>query len=567
MADQRILAVARGDAPGDILFSGGRLLNVFTGRVEEASFVVAGGRIAGVGGGYQAQERVSLGGRFVVPGLIDAHVHIESSLVTPPEFARAVVPRGTTTVVTDPHEIANVHGLEGIRYMLDASEGLPLDVRVMASSCVPATPMATTGAALDADVLVPLLDHERVLGLAEVMNYPGVIRGDPEVHAKLERFASRPVDGHAPMVRGPALNAYIAAGPGSDHEATSAEEVLEKVARGLWVFLREATAAKNLLDLAPAITPATMRRLCLCTDDRQPRDLLEEGGIDHMIRLLIGAGVPPVSAVTMATLNPAEYFGLKDRGAVAPGRRADFAVVRELEDFVVDEAFSGGQLVAAGGAVTWPAPASPNPPRPAMSIPWDRVCLAIPHRRAEARVIVAVPGQLITRCLHAVPKESEGLAVSDPGRDILKMAVIDRYSGSARTGIGFVKGLGLKRGAIAGTVAHDHHNIIVAGTDDHGMMTAARRVASRGGGLAAAEGTRVLAALDLPVGGLMSRDPIEDVARDVEGLLAAARALGSTLHDPFMALSFLGLEVIPTLKLTDHGLIDVDNFEKVPLWV
>jgi len=563
-----LLAVARGDQPADLLFTNGRVVNVFTGDVEDLDVAVFGPWIAGLGESYDAARVVDLQGAFLVPGLIDAHVHIESSLATPPEFARAVVPRGTTTVVCDPHEIANVHGLDGINFMLEASEGLPLSVFVMASSCVPATHLSTAGAALDAEALAGLLVHPRVLGLAELMNFPGAIHGDPGVLAKLDRFAGRVVDGHAPGVSGKALNAYVAAGPRSDHECTTPEEATEKLRRGLHVFLREASNAKNLKALLPALTTTNRRRVSLCTDDRQPADLLDEGGIDAMLRTLIAGGMDPTEAIPLATLNPAEYFGLHDRGAIAPGRRADLlVVVGTLGLMDVREVYSGGELVASDGLPRWERRPTPPPPLPTMAVDWDRVDLTIPAREGLVRVIRAIPDQIVTGSELTEPRIVEGAAVADPSRDLLKIAVIERHTASGRVGLGLVTGIGLERGAIAGTVAHDHHNIIVIGADDTSMMTAVHCVAGLGGGLAVAEADAVLSSLALPVGGLMSPEPIEAIRDGLDQVVEAARRLGSPLHDPFMAMSFLGLEVIPSLKITDLGLVDVERFEPVDLWL
>ncbi|MEJ2186829.1 MAG: adenine deaminase [Gemmatimonadota bacterium] len=561
-----LLAVARGDGPADLVFRNGRVVNVFTSEVEALDVALSGPWIAGVGE-YEGTEEVDLGGAYLLPGFIDAHVHIESSMATPPEFARAVVPRGTTTVVSDPHEIANVHGLAGIRFMLDASEGLPLSVFVMASSCVPATHMGTAGAELDAAALGELTDP-RVLGLAELMNFPGAIHGDDGVLAKLRAFAGRVVDGHAPGVTGQALNAYIAAGPRSDHECTRPEEAREKLRRGLFVFLRQATNAQNLLDLLPALTPANRRRAALCTDDRQPPDLLDEGGIDAMLRMAIGRGLDPVEAVRLATLNPAEYFGLHDRGAIAPGRRADLVVVRDLEALGIEDVYAAGRHVAhAGAALPWQDPPRPDPPAPSMHVDMDRVDFRLPSRDGRVRVIGVVPNQIVTERLEREPTVRDGAVVADPGRDLLKIVVVERHTGSGRVGVGLVSGMGLERGAIAGTVAHDHHNIICIGADDADMHAAVSAVAGMGGGLVVVDGGAVAASLPLPVGGLMSREPIETIRRDLDSVVAAARGLGSTLHDPFMAMAFLALEVIPTLKITDRGLIDVDAFRPVDLWV
>lgn len=563
-----IQSVARGDAPADLVLRNLRIVNVFTGELEEEDVAVADGRIAGIGQGYEGSQEVDLEGRFLLPGFLDAHVHVESSLATPREFARAVIPRGTTTVVSDPHEIANVHGLQGIQYMLDASQGLPLDVFVMASSCVPATTMGSAGADLDAGDLASLLDHPRVLGLAEVMNFPGVIYEDPGVLAKLEAFRGRVVDGHAPGVRGKALNAYVAGGPASDHECTTPDEAVEKLRRGLFLYLREATNARNLRALIPALTPENRRRVALCTDDRQPPDLLDEGGIDHMIRILIREGMPPVEAIRLATLNPAEHFGLADRGAIGPGRRADLVVVEKLEEPYVDQVFVSGHLVARGGrALDWTLPHPPLPPPPSMELDWEKADFRIPARAGRIRVVEAVPDQIVTRALETEPTVRDGQVVSDPDRDLIKMIVMERHGGTGRIGLGIVKGLGLREGAMAGTVAHDHHNILAVGVDDGSILAAARKVAEMDGGLAVVRGGAVVAALPLPVAGLMSQEPIEVIRAGLDSVVSAARGLGSPLHDPFMAMSFLALEVIPALKLTDQGLVDVERFEPVGLWV
>jgi len=568
MPTPTLISVSRGDAPADLLFRGGRVINVFTGEVEEVDVAVSGRFVAGLGPGYDAVSVVDLGGRFLVPGLIDAHVHVESSMATPREFARAVVPHGTTTVVSDPHEIANVHGMVGIRYMLEASEGLPLTVFVMASSCVPATPMGTAGAELDSGALEDLLSHPRVLGLAEVMNFPGVIFEDPSVMAKLSAFSGRVVDGHAPGVRGQALNAYIAGGPSSDHESTSPEEAQEKVRRGMTVFFREATNARNLLDLLPALTPENHRRVALCTDDRQPSDLLDVGGIDAMIRDVIREGVPPIEAIRLATLNPAEHFRLTDRGAIAPGRRADLLIVDDLEAMAISEVYSGGVPVARGGsALHWKLPSAPAPPPPSMKIKWGALDLQIQAREGKARVIRVIPHQIVTGAEEMTPSLHQGQVVADPSRDLLKIVVIERHTGSGRVGLGLVTGMGLKKGAIAGTVAHDHHNLLGIGVEDASILAAATRVAEMGGGLAVALGGEILQDLPLPVGGLMSEEPIEVVRKGLDKVLEAVRILGSPLHDPFMAMAFLALEVIPSLKITDQGLVDVDRFEKVGFWV
>jgi adenine deaminase len=564
------IAAARGQQTADLRLTNLQLVNVFTGEIYPTEIAIAGTHIVGVGEGYTAAETVDLRGRYVAPGLIDAHVHIESSLCTPPEFSRAALTHGVTTVITDPHEIANVLGLDGIRFMLESAKGGPLSIYVMASSCVPATHMETAGARLEAADLQTLLANPAVLGLAEVMNYPGVVSGDPGVLDKIAAFSGRVLDGHCPGLRGTTLNAYIASGIHSDHECTTVNEAREKLQKGMVIFIREATNAHNLRTLLPLITPQNSRRLCFCTDDRQPADLLDDGSIDHMMRVAIAEGqIDPITALQMGTLNTAEYFGLRDRGAVAPGRRADLIAFSDLRAPRAELVYSGGRLVAQNGEMVLPIPqpSTSRLPRP-VNIRWEGVDFAIPAAGKRIRVIGAIPDQLGTE--HRVEEAAivDGWAVSAPARDLLKMAVIERHNATGRIGKGFIHGIGLKRGAIAGTVAHDHHNLVVIGADDTSMMTAAHAVDHMGGGLVAVEGYRVLAKLPLPVAGLMSPAPIGEVRAALDCLLnAARRELGSTLYDPFMAMSFMALEVIPSLKLTDAGLVDVDKFEVVDLFV
>ncbi len=566
----RLLAVARGDEDADLVFVNGRVVNVFTGEVLDQEVAVVDGAIAAVGEPRRGRRTVDLEGDLLCPGLIDAHVHIESSMVTPYEFARAVVPRGTTTVVCDPHEIGNVAGLAGIHWLLAASEGLPLGVLVNASSCVPATHLATAGAELDAADLATLRDHPRVPGLAEVMNVPGVVMDDPAVRAKLDAFAGDPIDGHAPGLGGGWLQAYVAAGIGTDHEAVHAEEGRAKLRLGMRLLLRESTGAKNLLDLLPAVTPASSRRCCLCTDDRHPHELMTEGHLDHLVRLATGNGLDEMTALRMATLNAAETYNLGDRGAIAPGRRADLLVLEDLSEMRPRQVYSAGALVAEAGRPVgrWQPPAADDGPlRRALHVQQERLDLRLRAPAGRARVIGLVPGQILTTSEVAALPLEDGVLGADPSRDIARLAVVERHRGTGNVGLGFIRGLGLERGAIAGTVAHDHHNLMVAGMDEGSMRTAIATVVGLGGGLAAAEGERVLAALPLPLGGLLSDRPLEEVAEALDRLLEAARALGSRHPDPFMALSFAGLEVIPELRLTDRGLVDVERFELVPVVV
>jgi adenine deaminase len=563
----RLLRCARGDEPADLLLANGRVVDVLAGEVRAADVAVAGDRIAGLGS-YQAHQVIDLGGAFLTPGFIDAHVHVESSLVPPAEFARAVLPRGTTTAVTDPHEIANVLGLAGIRFMLASARQTPLSLFVMAPSSVPATAMETAGARLEAAELAALAAAEpRVLGLAEVMDFPGVVAGEPEVVAKLRAFSGRVVDGHCPGLSGKELAAYAAAGIGSDHESTTLEEAREKLRLGLTVFLREATNARNLMDLLPLVDERNQHRCCLCTDDRQPADLLGEGGIDFMVRTAIAAGLDPIVAIRLATINPATYFRLHDRGAIAPGRLADLVVFDDLAAPRPRQVFAGGRLVARDGEMVAPRPEAKEARLPpTMNVAWDGVSFAVAAEGRRARVIGAIPDQLVTEHRVAEVATQDGEAVADPGRDLVKIAVVERHRGSGAVGKGFVQGLGLTRGALASTVAHDHHNLVVAGVDDVSMATAARYAAALGGGMVVAVGEEVLASVPLPLAGLMSDRPIAEVRGQLATALAAAHGLGSPLHDPFMAMSFLALPVIPHLKITDQGLIDVDRRQRVGLW-
>ena len=561
-----LIKVARGEEPADLLLKNAKVINVFTGDIKETHIAIVHSRIVGLGD-YQAREVVDLRGRYVCPGFIDAHVHIESAMVPPNEFARAVVPRGTTTVVTDPHEIANVLGLEGIRYMLEMAKYNPLSIYIMAPSCVPSTDMETTGAALHWYDLQTLQHEPYVLGLGEMMNFLGVVNGVPDVLDKLRAFQGRVKDGHAPGLDGKSLMAYTAANIGSDHECTTVEEAHQKLALGMFVFLREATNARNLRDLLPVVNPHTSRRLCFCTDDRMPADLLDEGHIDHMVRLTIAEGIEPITAIRMATLNPSEYFHLHDRGAISPARRADLVVFSDLDAPRAEMVFRGGKLAASDGdVIPWERPQRPSVLRSSMNVDWSHLSFRVAADGCQVRVIGLIPDQLITKHLVEELPTREDEVVADPGRDILKIAVIERHLATGNVGLGFVKGLGLRKGAIASTIAHDHHNIVVAGADDESMFNAVQATAATRGGIAAAYNGTILAQLPLPIAGLMSDQPIETVRRQMEEVLAAAKQLGSPLHDPFMALSFLALPVIPSLKLTDRGLVDVDRFEMVSLF-
>lgn len=564
--EDRFLAVARGEDEADLLLVGGRVVNVFTGEISERPVAVCEGRIAGIGE-RPARSVVDLRGAYLCPGFIDGHMHIESSMVALPEFVRAVVPRGTTAVVTDYHEIANVLGAEGLRYMMRLGEGLPLDVLVMLPSCVPATPMETAGAVLEVEDLLDLRGEESVIGLGEVMNFPGVIHGDPSVWAKLEGFRGLPVDGHAPGLGGRELDAYLAAGVESDHECVALEEAREKMEKGMFLYIREGSTARNLEALLPLVDPRTQDRCLLVTDDKQPEDLLVNGHLDAVLRRAVELGLDPLTALRLVTLNPAQRFRLSGRGGIVPGWWADLVVLEDLQGFRVLKVYKEGRLVAEEGSFL--PERRPSPPAPgSMKIAWEKLPpLDIPVGGKRARVIGMVPDQIVTSSLVEEPKVMGGMVVPDTQRDILKACVFERHQGTGNLGLGLVKGFGLRRGALASTVAHDSHNLVVVGVDDADILAAARRVEAIGGGQVVVGEGKVLAELSLDVGGLMSTLPLEEVARRVKALREAARELGCGLREPFMALSFLALPVIPELKMTDRGLFDVGSFRHAPLFV
>ncbi len=563
---QRI-KIALGTEPVDLLLRNGRLVNVLEGTVHPVSIAIYGDRVVGFGE-YDAKETVDLQGRSIAPGFIDGHLHLESSMLSIPEFARNVVPLGTTSVVADPHEIANVVGLDGIRYILDSSDGLPLRVFIMFPSCVPATPFETSGAILGARDMEPFKDHPRVLGLAEMMNFPGVICGDPEVLAKIEVFREKVRDGHAPGLSGKELCAYLAAGIGSDHECTSLEEAREKMRMGMRIMIREGSAAKNLDALLPLVNEHNSRNCFFVTDDLEPRDIMEKGHINSLVRTAIRKGMDPVRAVQMATINPAQYFGLKELGAVAPGYLADLVILDDLEQLRIDRVYRSGRLVAEHGRLIVPSAARQTAPLPqSMNVAWDRIKdLVIPALGSSVNIIGVVPGQIVTRRLVEPAPLANGCVVADPQRDLLKIAVIERHHGTGNYAVGLIRGFGLNRGAIACSVAHDAHNIIVVGADDSDMLAAAHETARMGGGMAAVESGAVRARLPLPIAGLMSDKPVGEVDEGLESVRSAAKDMGCELEGPFATLSFMALTPIPELKLTDQGLFDSVNFRFVSLF-
>lgn len=563
--------VATGRVPADLVLRNGRIVNVLSCEVHEGDVAIADDRIVGLGR-YEGREVVDLRGQYVCPGFIDGHVHIESSMLNVPEFARTVVARGTTAVVADPHEIANVLGAEGIRFMLSASKYCPIYVYMMASSCVPASRFESAGAELSALDIETLLRDPWVLGLAEMMNYPGVVAGDAECLDKLTVAGGRPIDGHAPGLTGRALCAYVSTGVGSDHECTTLAEAHEKLRLGLHIMIREGSQAKNLEALLPLVKPDTVDRFLFVTDDITVDDLLEHGHLDHLIRRAIRGGINPLHAVKMATLNSARYFRLSHLGAVAPGRLACLAILEDLDQCRVTRVYHAGRLAAVEGvAVEQEAP--PRKPlvlRSSINVKWlepeQFVIAAPPSSPCRAHVIEVLEGRIDTRRSVEVMKVVDGRVEADPARDICKIAVIERHQASGNTGLGFVRGFGLAGGAIASSVGHDSHNLVVAGTNDADLFAAAVHLVKIRGGFCVVRDGQVLADVPLPIAGLMSDAGATDLRDRLHALQRAAQSLNTKLRQPFMALSFLTLSVIGSLKITDQGLIDVDRFERIELF-
>ena len=560
MSLARRIAVARGDEPADLVVRGGRVLSVFTREWLEVDVAVCDGYVAGLGE-YDGREVLDASGRWVVPGFIDAHMHLESPKLLVDEFARLVLPLGTTAVVADPHEIANVLGTDGVHWLLDACAGLPLDVYFMASSCVPASAFESPRRPLTPGDLQGLLRRRRVLGLAEMMNFPGVIAGDEVELAKLRLERAEHVDGHAPGVLGKELQAYAAAGIRSDHEALTLEEGRERLRAGIWLLIREASMARNLRALLPLVQEFGPSHMAFCTDDRDPEDIADSGHINQMVREAVAFGIPPEDALVLASHNPAVWHGLDHLGAIAPGYQADLLVLPDLESFQPEAVLKAGR---------------PFGEIPRVEVPeWVRHTVRtqpvaagdfrVDWTGGRARVIGLVHDQVVTEVVLEEPTVLDGEAVADPERDLAKIAVIERHLGTGRIGIGFVRGFGLQSGALGSTVAHDAHNIVVVGVDDHDMARAVHRLTELGGGIVAVEDSGIRAELPLPVAGLLSDAPLEEVVERSRACNEAAARLGCTIGTPFLTLSFLALSVIPSLKLTDHGLVDVDEFRIVPL--
>ena len=558
----RRIVQALGRERADLVIKGARILNVATGTLDQGDIAICGDWIVGTGEDYRGAIEIDARGRIAVPGLIDTHVHVESSLVTPAEFERLVLPRGTTTAICDPHEIANVLGLAGLRYFLEASQTLAMTLKVQLSSCVPATELETAGARLEAADLLPLADHPAVIGLAELMNFPGLLAKDPGILAKVVAFAGRHIDGHAPLVRGYDLNAYLAAGVRTDHESTRLDEAEEKLRKGMQVLLREGSIAKDVARLAPLLTDLTWQAMAFCTDDRNPLEVVEEGHIDHAIRTAIRHGAPPVAAYRAATLGAARAFGLDDRGQIAPGRWADIVLLDDLESCAVAEVICAGRPVdeSTFAGRTHPAPVGYGSVR---SEPASADLFQVQASGGSGPVIGALENSLLTERLSLELPWRDGLRLPDPAQQVHKLAVLERHGKNGNVGRAFVKGFGPMRGALASTVGHDSHNIIVVGDDDGDMALAVNRLIElQGGGIAVADG-RVLAELPLPLAGLMSDRPIEEVEAALRRLRRATSEMGCALPEALLQLAFLPLPVIPHLKLTDRGLVDVDRFELI----
>jgi len=566
MVSENLIRAAHGKIPSDLLLTNIKLVNLLSAEIYPTAVAVYDGRIAGFGE-YEACEVIDGKGCYLTAGLIDGHIHIESSMLMPPEFARAVGPHCTTTVVADPHEIINVMGIDGLQYMLAASENLPVDIYFMLSSCVPATHLETSGAAVTAEQMQAWINHPRILGIGEMMNFPGVIGCDPKVLQKVIIGAGKVVDGHAPLVRGKDLSAYAAAGISSDHECTGFEEALDKLRQGLFVMIRECPAARNLATLLPVVSQLNSVNCGLVTDDPHADFIMDRGHIDTLVRQALKMGADPIMTLQMASINTARHFGLRQTGAIAPGNAADLILFDDFENFQVHQVFKAGRKVAENGQMLADTDNfSENPGNSMNPAPIDENRFKIPARGREIWAIEIIPQQIITTKVRLSAVIRDGFVVSEPQKDLLKIAVVERHHATGRIGIGFVRGLGLQRGAIASTVAHDSHNMVIVGTNDTDMLTAFHKLNEMHGGQIVVADGETLAALPLPIAGLLSDQPLARVRTAADHLNQAARAIGCAIPNPFMTLSFLSLPVIPELKLTDKGLVDVNKFDFIDLF-
>jgi adenine deaminase len=561
---RELISVARGETPADLLLKNARIVNTFIGETEQANVAICGDRIAGIGDYDEAKETIDLQGQFLAPGFINGHTHIESSMLHPARYAQAVVPRGTLTVVTDLHEIANVCGSEGIKFVTDVARKLPLDMLFMAPSCVPATHLETSGAQISSREVQKILAHPRIIGLGEMMNFPGVVSGDEEVLKKISASKGKVIDGHAPGLTGKELNAYLSAGIASDHESTNAEEGMEKLRRGTYLMIREGSSEKNLDALLPLVTDNTYKRCFFVVDDLSCSDLLWEGDIDAVVRKAIERGLEPVRAIQMATINTAEYFRLYDRGAIGPGYVANLVTITDLATLEIDRVFYQGKLVARQGKALFLLPPVNLELRDTVRIrPIMRKSLKIAAVDETYPVIEIIPGQIVTRKTVEKMKVVDGTVMPDLERDILKLVVVERHKGSGNIGVGLVKGFGLKKGALASSVAHDSHNIIAVGNDDLDILKSIEEINRLQGGLVVCANLEILASLPLPIAGLLSPEPLDVVVSQHEVVERTAASLGDLPPAPFAILSFLALPVIPELRLTDLGLVDVNEFRLI----
>ena len=560
-----LISVAKGERPADLILANAKVVNTFTGEIESGNVAIYDDRIVGVGNYHQAKQVLDLAGKYLAPGLINGHTHLESSMLDVGQYARAVVPRGTLALVTDLHEIANVCGLEGIRYVLNRARRLPLDLFLMAPSCVPATHLETSGAAITPQEIRQILRWRETIGLGEVMNFPGVIGGDASILSKINLARGKVVDGHAPGVTGKDLAAYIAAGIHSDHESVSLAEARDKLRQGMFIMIREGSSEKNLDALLPLVTDKTYKRCFFVVDDRSCADLLRDGDIDAVVRKAIHRGLDPVRAIQMATINTAEYFRLDRLGAIAPGYFANLIVLDDLLNLQINTVFYRGRLVAREGKPLFPFP-QPGDSGVTNTVnikPFPIEALRLTASGEDMPVIEVVPGQIITRQKREKVKIVEGFILPDTDRDILKLVVVERHKATGNIGLGLVSGFGLQKGALASSIAHDSHNIIVVGTNDEDIFTAVKEIERLQGGLVVTANGKVLASLSLPIAGLLSDEPLEIVVGKLEKMEQTAKDLGATLPSPFATLSFLALPVIPELRLTDLGLVDVNAFKLV----
>jgi adenine deaminase len=560
------IRAARGETPADLVFKSGSVIDVFSGTILKTDVAVTEDTIVGLGT-YEGKKTVDCRGRFICPGFIDGHFHIESTYLTPSNLSPVLLPLGTTTLIADPHEIVNVQGLAGLTFMLQNSRGLPLEIYFMAPSCVPATPLETSGSRLNDQDLRPLLRNPRILGLGELMNYPGVLKGDPEILKKLSSYYHRIKDGHAPFLTGKDLCAYISTGIRSDHEATELKEAVEKLALGMFLMIREGTQARNLKTLLPLLNPLTTRRCLLVSDDRHPVDLKKEGHLNFVLKKAVHGGLDPVLAIQMVTLNPAEYFRLRHLGAVAPGYQADLVVLKSLSSFEVQAVYKKGRVTADNGRYQGEAPLPlGSEATSGMRIkPFTTEQFRIPVRGKWANVIQWIPNQILTRKVRYPVHSKKGFFDPNPDEDIVSLACVERHKRTGNIGLALVKGFGLDQGAMASSVAHDAHNILAIGRNPKDMFLAVRTIEAMNGGLVVVIKNKVAARLPLPIAGLMSDQPLEIILQQQEALSRAIIRTGCALNNPFMALSFMALSMVPELKISDRGLVDVNRLAIVPL--